>query len=123
MGLKKLSSNSLSRAISRSMKTARLPLQWAFIMMAFMMIGLPACSSLRSRDNPPSLDEALALKGESAAVVEKKLGPPADLQKGPRKFWFLTRDSKYHPEAKAELYELLFAGDRLVDVRGAKDFE
>lgn len=88
-----------------------------------LTLSLAQCSALKSRQNPPLIEEARALKGESLDFVVKKFGPPADIQNGQRRFWFLTRDSKYHPEARSELYEFIFKEGQLVEISGPKETE
>ncbi len=55
------------------------------------------------------------MRGQSLDAVQKAFGQPADTQ-GKRMFWFLSKESTYHPEPKARLYQFLFVDGRLVNL-------
>ncbi len=83
---------------------------------SFLLLFLAACSTLSQRKGPPRLDEVEQMKGLSSAQVVEKIGPPSDVQ-GARVFYFLSEESSYHPEPKAQVYEFIYSKDRLVDLR------
>jgi len=80
---------------------------------AFLLCFVVSCAS--QKKGPPRLEEALEMRGQSLAMIKKAFGNPADEQ-GKRKFWFLSKESTYHPEPKARLYEFIFVDERLVNL-------
>jgi hypothetical protein len=86
-----------------------------------LLFLIAACATDSHRKGyPPLLEEAQALRGHSFEEVKKALGSPADSEPNGRVFWFLTSESKYHPEPKAQLFELVFKQDRLLEIKPSK---
>ena len=85
-------------------------------MLSLGLLLLAACSTTHRKGYTPMLEEVQKLRGLSAEAIKEKIGNPADIQGG-RVFYFLTADSKYHPEPKAQLFELIFKNNQLLEIR------
>lgn len=86
---------------------------------ALLLVGLLSACSHRPRY--PTFDEAMALRGSSAEQVQTALGSPADKLGDERFHYFLSYEKPTHPAQKAELFELIFSGGRLVEIRELKE--
>lgn len=79
--------------------------------------GLIACAH---RDlQPPTFENAESLRGMSYGEVKAKLGEAADQRSPNVAYWFLSKESTYHPDPKPVLYQFMFQNDQLVEVHEA----
>jgi len=60
---------------------------------------------------------ATKLMGKSSAEVEATLGKPSDKSLDGRQYYFLQQESSHHPEPHPDLYEFVYANDRLVRIQ------